>query len=135
MGLRPAVIMTGHRADVERILPLCTVCVLASDKAEGVPQAVLQQLACERAVAASAAGDIPEVVRHEQTGLLVEPGHAPSLASAVLRLLGDADLRKRLGRAGRRMVVDEYSRLAMLEATEQVYARVLAGQPAGEAST
>ncbi len=134
MGLEKAAIMTGHRADVERILPLCTVCVLASDKAEGVPQAVLQQLACQRAVAASAAGDIPEVVRHEQTGLLVQPGQVEPLTAAVLRLLDDPELRQRLGRAGREMVQAKHSRQHMLEATEQVYARVLAGLPAGQAS-
>lgn len=126
MDLRRAVVMTGHRDDVQRILPLCTVCVLASDRNEGVPQAVLQQLSCRRAVVASRAGDIPEVVRHEQTGLLVPPGDADALAATVLRLLDDAALRRRLGEAGREMVASEYSRDAMLSATEELYARALA---------
>ncbi|MBI5524440.1 MAG: glycosyltransferase family 4 protein [Desulfarculus sp.] len=126
MGLRPAAIMTGHREDVQRILPLCAVCVLASDKAEGVSQAVLQELAMERAVVASAAGDSPEVVRHGQTGLLVPPGELAPLTAAVLRLLDDEDLRRRLGQNGRRLVLESYSRERMLEATEEVYAQVLA---------
>lgn len=125
MGLRPQVIMTGHREDIERILPLCRVCVLASDKAEGVSQAVLQQLAMERAVVAAAAGDSPEIVRHEETGLLVPPGQAEPLAQAVARLLDDDGLCQRLGRAGRQMVLQGYSRQHMLAATEEVYARVL----------
>ena len=130
MDLRSAVIMTGHREDIHRILPLCTVCALTSDKNEGVPQAVLQELACGRAVAASEAGDIPEVVRHEETGLLVRPGQAEPLTNAVLRLLDDDELRAKLGRAGRRMVENEYSLEHMLDATEDIYARALAAKGA-----
>lgn len=128
MDLRPAVIMTGHREDIHRILPLCTVCALTSDKNEGVPQAVLQELACGRAVTASEAGDIPEVVRHGETGLLVPPGQVEPLTQTVLRLLDDEELRARLGLAGRRMVESEYSLKHMLDATEDIYARALAAR-------
>jgi hypothetical protein len=66
--------MTGHREDIHRILPLCTVCALTSDKNEGVPQAVLQELAC------AAGGDGVKGRRYtrggapRQTGLLVPAG-------------------------------------------------------------
>ena len=133
MGLRPEVTMTGHRGDVEKILPLLTVQVLCSDKGEGVPQAVLQGLSCERAMVGTDAGGIGQVVRHEDTGLLVPPGQAGPLADAVLRLLGDQKLCRSLGRAGREMVKDEHSRKIMLEKTEEVYAMI--GAPAlGEAA-
>ncbi len=97
-----------------------------------MPQAVLQELACERAVVGAAAGDIPEVVRDGQTGLLVAAGQAPPLAEAVLRLLDDESLRRELGRRGRAFVSENYSREIMLSRTEAVYERVLAGQPPGE---
>lgn len=122
MGLRPAVVMTGHRNDVERILPLCTVCVLASDQAEGVPQAVLQQLSCERAVVAADAGDVSQVVIDEKTGLLVEPGKSDPLLTGVKRLLDDKELRAALGRAGRELVKEKHSKDVMLNAMEKVYA-------------
>ena len=128
MGLRPQVIMTGHRGDVEKILPLVTVQVLCSDEGEGVPQAVLQGLSCERAMVGTDAGGIGQVVRHEQTGLLVPPGQAEPLAGAVMRLLDDRELRARLGRAGREMVKASHSREIMLQKTEDVYA--LIGAPA-----
>jgi glycosyltransferase involved in cell wall biosynthesis len=106
--------------------------VLPSDKNEGVPQAVLQQLACERAVVVAAAGDIPEVVKNGQTGLLVPPGQAKPLAQAVTRLLDDAKLRLDLGRGGRRLVMENYSRQIMLSRTEEVYALALAILPRAE---
>ena len=128
LGLEQPVIMTGMRGDVERILACCDVCVLCSDQAEGVPQAVLQELACERAVVAADAGDVGQVVMPETTGLLVPPGEVEALAGAVGRLLDDPDLRGRLGRTGRELVRKSYSDQAMLDATEQIYAKVLAAR-------
>ena len=130
MKLRPRVVMTGHREDVERILRLCTVCVLLSDKAEGVSQAVLQELSAERAVVGSDAGATAEIVRHEKTGLLVPPGRLEPVVAAVERLLDDPALARSLGKAGRKMVLAQYGRDAMLEATEAVYVRALAGDMA-----
>ncbi|MCF8034770.1 MAG: glycosyltransferase family 4 protein [Desulfarculaceae bacterium] len=130
MGLWDAVRMTGMRQDVERILPLCDACVLASDKNEGVPQAVLQQMSAQRPVVAADAGDVGQVVRDMDTGLLVEPGSASALAQGVARLLDDPELAARLGRQGREMVLASYSLEAMLEATEEVYAKVLAAKGA-----
>ena len=124
LGLKPNLAMTGHRPDVERVLSLCHICVLASDKAEGVPQAVLQQLAMEKAVVAAEAGDVAEAVRHEQTGLLVEINSWPALAQAVERFLHDKELARRLGKNGRQMVIQEYSLTHMLNRTEEIYSQL-----------
>ena len=53
-----------------------------------------------RPVVASRVGDIPTVVVHGQSGLLVEPGEASGLASALVRLLTDPELAQRLGSGG-----------------------------------
>ncbi|BEQ13251.1 glycosyltransferase family 4 protein [Desulfoferula mesophila] len=128
LGLGERVVMTGMRPDVERLLPLIEVGVLASDKNEGVPQAVLQQMAVRRPMVAARAGDVGQVVINEQTGLLVEPGSASALAAGVARVLDDPELAARLGRGGRRLVLEHYSMEAMLTATEELYGRVLAGR-------
>ncbi len=128
LGLGERVVLTGMRSDVERLLPLCDVCVLASDKNEGVPQAVLQQMAAQRPVVAARAGDVGQVVLDGQTGLLVEPGEAGALAAGVTRLLDDPELAQALGARGRVMVLERYSLEAMLLATEEVYRQVLAGR-------
>ena len=127
LKLEPSLIMTGHRQDVARILNVCNICVLASDEAEGVPQAILQQMASEKAVVASNAGDVGQVVRNEQTGLLVETGSWQALAKAVERLLQDPELGRRLGQNGRQMVLTEYSLSHMLDGTEKVYSIITGG--------
>jgi glycosyltransferase involved in cell wall biosynthesis len=71
---------------------------------DGIPNVLLEAMAMQVAVVATCVSGIPELVRHEETGLLVEPDHAPALANAVGRLLGDTALRARLGEAGRRAV-------------------------------
>ncbi|MCB2188122.1 MAG: glycosyltransferase family 4 protein [Deltaproteobacteria bacterium] len=131
MGLRDAVIMTGHREDVERLLTLSTVCVLCSDKAEGVPQAVLQELAAARPVVAGDAGDVGQVVKDGETGFLVAAGELAPLVTAVARLLDDAELREDLGWRGRRLVEEHHSLEHMLDRTEALYERVLARHPGG----
>jgi glycosyltransferase involved in cell wall biosynthesis len=66
------------------------------------------------------------VNRDGETGLLVPPGDASALAGALNRLLGDAPLRERLGRAGRARVEREFSIAAMRDRTLAVYREVLA---------
>lgn len=82
--------------------------VLRSGKTEGIPVALMEALAAERAVVASRLSGIPELVVDEETGLLVEPGHPIALADAIERLAGDPGLRIRLGRAGRELVLAEF---------------------------
>jgi colanic acid/amylovoran biosynthesis glycosyltransferase len=82
--------------------------VLPSGKTEGIPVALMEALAAERAVVASAVSGIPELVVDGVTGVLVQPGDAAALAQAIERLLDDPALRARLGQAGRRKVLAEF---------------------------
>lgn len=62
------------------------------------PLKVLDAMACGVANVASDIGQVPELIRDGETGLLVPPGDAEALAGALLRLANDAPLRTRLGR-------------------------------------
>jgi colanic acid/amylovoran biosynthesis glycosyltransferase len=82
--------------------------VLRSGKTEGIPVALMEALAAERAAVASEVSGIPELVVDGVTGVLVPPGDAAALADAIERLLDDPALRARLGTAGRRKVLEEF---------------------------
>jgi phosphatidylinositol alpha-1,6-mannosyltransferase len=56
----------------------------------------------------SRSGGVTDAVRHEETGLLVDPGDAPGLAAAIRRLRDDPDLAERLGSRGRERVLGEF---------------------------
>lgn len=70
-------------------------------------------------------GGIPEVVKDQETGILVPPEDHLSLARAVIRLLEDSDLRRNMGIKARASVEKNFSRELMVERTLQAYKRVL----------
>jgi glycosyltransferase involved in cell wall biosynthesis len=63
------------------------------------PLKVLEYMAAGRAIIAARIGQVSEVLRHEETGILVTPGDPEDLATAIRRLAGDEELRRSLGRA------------------------------------
>ena len=74
----------------------------------GFPVALMEAMAAERPVVASAIAAIPELVEHGVTGLLVEPGNAGALTDAIAVLLLDPVRARELGRRGRRKVLREF---------------------------
>jgi len=83
----------------------CDILVLPS-KTEGWGLALMEAMACGKAVVASRVGGVPELVREGVDGLLVEPGDIAGLSDAMIRLLSDSNLRSMMGRAGRERVRD-----------------------------
>lgn len=83
--------------------------VLASGKMEGIPVALMEALAMERPVVATAISGVPELVEDGVTGLLVDQGDPVQLAAGLRRLHADAGLAKRLGRAGRQRVIEDFN--------------------------
>lgn len=78
------------------------------NRREGIPVVLMEAMGSGVAVVASHLSGIPELVEHEQTGLLVSPGDPEALAGALERLYRDPALRHRLGRNGREKVLREF---------------------------
>ena len=127
-GLSDTVIFPGFRKDVPELIRAMDIFVMPSFK-EGLCTSILDALALERPVVASRAGGIPEIILHEETGLLVPPKDPEAMAKAILRLAGDPDLAQTLARKGRRRVEEIFSVDSMVEGVLQVY-RNLLGEPA-----
>jgi glycosyltransferase involved in cell wall biosynthesis len=75
---------------------------------DGIPNVILEAMACGVPVVATCAGGIPEAVIDGETGMLAPPGAVPAIADAMTQLLTDADLRRRLGRAARESAVHDF---------------------------
>lgn len=87
-----------------------TVTVLPSrGRAEGLGLTLVEALLAGSAVVGTPAGGIPEVVRHDETGLIARDGDPVDLAKQIQRLLTDAPLRERLTRAGKEHVLRIYA--------------------------
>ncbi|NNG47614.1 MAG: glycosyltransferase [Deltaproteobacteria bacterium] len=120
-GISDVASITGYREDIPEILAASDAVVLSSDRFEGVPQAILQAMAMARPGVAAPVGGIPEVVRHEETGLLCRVGDPASFADAITRLRDDPSLGRSMGASGRKIVLASYSLAAMGEKTEAFY--------------
>lgn len=116
------VILAGFRHEVLGLLKGLDLFVMSS-VTEGLGSALLDAMAAERPIVATAAGGIPEVIEDGTTGLLVPPRDSSALASAILALLRDPARRSRLASAGRRRVAERFSADRMVEGTLAVYER------------
>jgi len=76
--------------------------------AEGIPVVLMEAMAMEIPCVTTCITGIPELIRDGQDGLLVAPSDDEALAAALARLIDDPALRERLGRAGRRRVMERY---------------------------
>lgn len=76
-------------------------------------------------VIATTVGGLPDMVEHGQTGLLVPPRDVENLAEAMIRLLGDRELRQRMGAAGREKLARECAAPVVAAQTIEVYRRAL----------
>ncbi len=100
------------------------VCV--PSRREGYGVQAREAMAHARPVVATAVGGLPDAVEDGATGLLVPPGDVSALRAAVERLLGDAELRRRLGAAARERALERFAFATAARVTVETYRDVLA---------
>lgn len=93
--------LLGHRDDVASLMQAADIFVLTSEY-EAVPMAILEAMATGLPVLATRVGDIPKVVIDGETGQLVAAGHPGELATRLVELAANRELRCALGAAGAR---------------------------------
>lgn len=100
LGAQPDVKKYLHEADIF-VMP----CVLdESGDRDGIPTTLMEAMAMQVPVISTNVSGIPELVRHEQTGLLTPPEDAEALTHAICRLIVDEKLRQELAASGRRHI-------------------------------
>jgi sugar transferase (PEP-CTERM/EpsH1 system associated) len=124
LGLADHVTFTGFRTDVPAILTELDLFVLPS-LWEGLPLVLLEAMAAQLPVVATAVGGTPELVLDGETGLLVPPADPTALAAAMHFLLTQDALRREMGRRGRRRVEREFSATRAVAETTQLYEELL----------
>ena len=110
-------------------LAICVPSVAArTGDSEGLPNVVLEAMACAVPVIGSDTAGIAEAVEHDRTGFLVPPADPPSIAAAARRLLGDPELRRRMGRAARAAATERFSAVAQSRMLEDALLAVSTGR-------
>jgi glycosyltransferase involved in cell wall biosynthesis len=113
-GLDALVKLTGPTSpegllhEYRRAGALCMPCRVLPDDRDGIPNVLVEAMAAGAPVVASNVSGIPELVRHEVNGLLVEPDEPEQLADALTRLHHDHELAERLTAAARAIVNERF---------------------------
>jgi glycosyltransferase involved in cell wall biosynthesis len=92
-----------------------------SSRGEGFPNSIVEAMAAARPIVATDVGGVPDAVTHGTTGLLVPAGDPRALADAMLRVLSDPGLARRLAGAAQRAARDRFSRSRVLSQLESTY--------------
>lgn len=123
LGVASRVHFLGWRADLPAVLAAADVAVLPS-RAESFGMVLAEAMALGKPCAGAAVGGIPEVVEDGVTGVVATPEPAP-FAAALAPLVASADLRRRMGEAGRRRVSARFTAARQAAAVAELLAETL----------
>ncbi|MCL4779471.1 MAG: glycosyltransferase [Gammaproteobacteria bacterium] len=132
LGLAGNVVFTGYRSDVDVLTGMLDVACLFTNFrviSEGLPNAVMEAMACSVPVVATRGGGTVEIVHDGVEGFLVAENDVGISAQLVLRLLKDESLRRRLGAQGRASIEANFSLAACIARYEELYCQVLGASP------
>jgi len=124
-GLTEQVQLSGEVKDIPALLRSLDIAVLPSLKNEGFPNAVMEAMAASVPVVATDTGGTSELVIDGLTGFMIQPGDAAALGDRIGRLCGDAEMRRKMGEAGRRRIVDHFTTDRMARKFEALYSRLI----------
>jgi glycosyltransferase involved in cell wall biosynthesis len=131
-GLADKIIMAGYHWDTPDVYAACDMIVIASLRTEASPIVLREAFASGRPVIATKVGDIPEIVRHRENGLLIEPGNTQALASAILEFISEPELAAHCAANGLRYATDHFSFDKMMEAKLGVDLKIISTKRAME---
>jgi glycosyltransferase involved in cell wall biosynthesis len=121
LHLGDGVCFAGDQADVAPWMQAMDVFCLPSYANEGVPQALMQAMACGLPVVTTPVGSIAEIVADGITGVLVPPEDVPRLREAIESLLDDGSRRHALGERAANAAADRFGDTRMVERMLEVF--------------
>lgn len=124
LGVEPRIIFMGFRQDIPDMLNAIDVYCLPS-LWEGLPIGMLEAMAMEKAVVATAIDGAKEVIVNEENGLLIPVKDPQRLAEALIRLYIDQGLRKAMGKHAGQTIIKDFNVVRMTRATEDVYKSIV----------
>ncbi len=116
----------GFQNDMNEAYGKCHIVALPTHYAEGLPISLTEAAACGRPIVATRVPGCVDFVADGHNGLLVPPNDPVALAEALEKLATDAELRQRMGQAGRQLVLEKYTDEYVNSATYAVYRELVA---------
>lgn len=120
LGLEGRVLFAGYRTDIPRVLSAMDLYMLPTRR-EGFGVAFAEAMSMEVPVIASRIPPLDEIIVDGQTGALAEGGNSGAFARAAEPLLADPGLRRKMGQAARRRVLERFEQSLMCRAYERLF--------------
>ncbi len=120
LGISDGVVFAGFQDDIEEWIPCMDVFVLPS-LTEGTPMSLLEAMACEVPVIATAVGGIPQIIETGVNGILISPGKVEEIAVAVRTLYDNEILRKRCVKEAKKTIKERYGITNWIDKIEAEY--------------
>jgi N-acetyl-alpha-D-glucosaminyl L-malate synthase BshA len=124
LGLQKNVRFTGYRRDIPPLMRCSSIFVLSSES-ESAPLTLLEGMSCGLPVVSTRVGGVPEIVSDGENGFLVPPYSPNMIAEKILELGNDDELRRRLGAAARRTVLERFTAKMVLPQYEKLYRELM----------
>ena len=115
-GLESKIIMLGYRWDTPDMLAAADMVVIASLSTEASPIVLREAFASGCPVIATRIGDVPEIIKHGENGLIVEPDRVDALANAIVQFLSDRELARRCADNALRYAREHFGFNGMMQA-------------------
>jgi len=128
LAVEPNVTFTGFTTEVADYMNAMSVVLHASVLPEPFGRVLLEAMALRKPVVATRDGGVVEIVEDGATGLLVEPGDSEAMARAVVTLLSDEGMRRRLGERGRQRLEDRFGIDVHVRKVTALYDRILGSE-------
>jgi glycosyltransferase involved in cell wall biosynthesis len=120
LGIEHAVIWTGFRKDVPRLLAAMDIYVMSSVN-EGLSLSILEAMAAGKPVIITDVGGARELVEDGKTGILIAPGSASEIGAAITELLENPEKLSNFASAGKAYVEREFGIQQMMESYQHLY--------------
>lgn len=128
LGVSERIIFAGLRNDIEKIYSAMDVFILPSIN-EPFGLAILEAMAVGKPVIATNTGGIPEIIRHEETGLLIEPRSPKAIAEAIDILIEKPEFSKKISQAGKDLLLTEFTSDSMAKKYETLCLSLSSPEP------
>jgi len=117
--------LTGFRRDAPELVSACNVAVLPSLKREGLPKTVIEAMAYSVTPIVTNSGGSPELIVHNESGLVVPPADAEALAEAIKKLMDNPIWSQTLGRNARLRIMNHFKIETTIDQTLCLYKELL----------
>lgn len=124
LSIRNNVIFPGFRNDIERFYQSFNAYAITSQE-EGLCSSILEAQCCGVPVIATKAGGIPEIIEDQKTGILIEKNDTAGLVNSLMQFIQNKEYAAKIGEAGKRRVMENFTIERIAEQTLSVYQKLL----------